>query len=126
MMAVITGLIEYLVPWTSDLPVFATPWKSAWPPILSGAIIGSLQVNLSPTLSALPTRPSTLNPQQVPAVMFLADTLGSSSAYMTTLAQLLMVPSLEKGFSHIASFKDGPGNWWQVKTVQYRSRFDNG
>jgi len=93
MMAVVTGVIEYLVPWTSDLPVFATPWNSSWPPILSGAIIGSLQV---------------------PAVLFLADTLGSSSAYMTTLAQLLMVPSLEKAFSHVASFKDGPGNWWQV------------
>jgi hypothetical protein len=43
-MAVVTGVIEYLVPWTSDLPVFATPWNSSWPPILSGAIIGSLQV----------------------------------------------------------------------------------
>jgi len=36
---------------------------------------------------------------------------------MTTLAQMLMVPSLEKAFSHIASFKDGPGNWWQVKSA---------
>lgn len=95
MMAVITGIIEYYVPWTSDLPVFATPWKSAWPPILSGAIIGSLQI---------------------PAVMVLGDTLGSSSAYMTALAQALVSPSLEKAACHINGYKNGADNWWQVRT----------
>mmetsp|Transcript_4908 Transcript_4908/g.12547 ORF Transcript_4908/g.12547 Transcript_4908/m.12547 type:complete len:362 (-) Transcript_4908:184-1269(-) len=89
----VVGLIEYLVPWTSDLPVFATPWRSSWPPILAGAIIGSLQV---------------------PAVLGLGDTLGSSSAYMTVLAQALFSPSLEGAYKHITGFKRGADNWWQV------------
>lgn len=95
MMAVPIFLFEYFFPWRSEIPMGFTPWTQAWPPILSGVIIGF---------------------QQVPAVLALGDTLGSTSAYMTLISQILTIApeSTKKAFPHLNGFRTGPGNWWQV------------
>jgi len=81
---------EYINPWTTELPPFAQPWTNAWPPILSGIIIGSLQF---------------------PAVILLGDTLGSSSAYMSVLAQTPFSGAIA---SHLNGYRKGTDNLWQV------------
>eukprot|EP00056_Hartaetosiga_gracilis_P021543 m.24804 g.24804 ORF g.24804 m.24804 type:complete len:386 (-) comp9132_c0_seq2:185-1342(-) len=99
MFAAIIAVVEYFFPWKSELPipnVEGTTFMSqhAWSPIVSGAIIGALQL---------------------PAILLVGDTLGSSSSYMTVCSQ--MVPSSETVysiFSHLDMFKSGVENWWQV------------
>mmetsp|Transcript_4301 Transcript_4301/g.8429 ORF Transcript_4301/g.8429 Transcript_4301/m.8429 type:complete len:736 (-) Transcript_4301:163-2370(-) len=98
MMAVPIILLEVLAPWNSqgEIPQGLTPWTQAWPPILSGVIIGLMQV---------------------PAVLGLGDTLGSSSAYMTMMSMILVAlpGGLKTGAAkHLEGFRTGPGNWWQV------------
>ncbi|EDQ88176.1 uncharacterized protein MONBRDRAFT_9521 [Monosiga brevicollis MX1] len=99
MLATMIGLLEYLLPWTSEVPRdFARPvgdylaWH-AWSPIVSGAIVGSMQI---------------------PAILFIGDTLGSSTSYMTLCAQTSGLPFIKQTCGHLCKFKSGMGNWWQV------------
>jgi uncharacterized membrane protein YedE/YeeE len=89
-MALPIAVAEHLKPWATELPAGLSPWTNAWPPILSGMVIGSLQL---------------------PAVLFLGDTLGSSSAYMSVLAN---VPGVSSVAAHLSGYRSGTDNLWQV------------
>eukprot|EP00730_Choanoeca_flexa_P003649 TRINITY_DN11467_c0_g1_i3.p1 TRINITY_DN11467_c0_g1~~TRINITY_DN11467_c0_g1_i3.p1 ORF type:complete len:388 (+),score=69.75 TRINITY_DN11467_c0_g1_i3:265-1428(+) len=92
-------VVEELVGWTDEVPRVLTPVDSsymsmhAWSPIVSGALVGALQI---------------------PAVLLLGDTLGSSTAYMTLCAQPTRFGFGKDVASHLADFTDGMSNWWQV------------
>jgi uncharacterized membrane protein YedE/YeeE len=97
-------LFEYFFKWDSaselgsvslssgGLGTFA-PWSQAWPPLLSGVLIGSLQI---------------------PAVLIASGTVGSSSTYMTVVSQLLVTPSLQTRFKHLDGFRSGISMWQSV------------
>eukprot|EP00960_Hanusia_phi_P052694 761588-Hanusia_phi.AAC.2 len=94
MLAIVVVLLEVFFPWESstELPSFTQPWKSALPPELMGVFIGM---------------------NQIPAILFIHDTLGSSSAYMTCTSQALVTSSLQERFIHWSGFRTGLGNIWQ-------------
>jgi uncharacterized membrane protein YedE/YeeE len=79
--------------WTGELLSFTVPWKNQFPPELMGLIVGFLQV---------------------PCVLFLSDSLGSSSAYMTLSSQLLLVKGVQEKLPHWNGYRLGLGNWWQA------------
>jgi len=88
--------VETYAPWdsASEVPKGLTAWTQIWPAVASGVMIGF---------------------NQVPAVLFLGDTLGSSSAYMTLNAQILTFSKgLQKRFKHLEGYRCGPGNMWQL------------
>ncbi len=98
MMVIPIALFEHYFPWDSpsELGAISTtyaPWSQAWSPLLSGVLIGSLQI---------------------PAVLVSAGTVGSSSTYMTVVAQLLVTPSLQTRFKHMDGFRSGAGMWQSV------------
>jgi hypothetical protein len=95
MMAIVCALFEFFFPWETEIPMGFKPWSQAWPPLLSGVIIGF---------------------QQIPAVLMTKDTLGSTSAYMTVISQVLtpLPEATRQQFPHLNGFRTGPGNWWQV------------
>jgi len=89
-------LVEIYSPWTSssELPAWAKPWVNTLPPHLMGVIIGSLQL---------------------PAVFMVADTLGSSQAYMTLTSQPLGLSGyLQQKLVHWNGYRMGLDNWWQA------------
>ncbi|EKX45438.1 hypothetical protein GUITHDRAFT_152718 [Guillardia theta CCMP2712] len=89
-------LVEIYFPWTSssELPSWAKPWINTLPPHLMGVIIGSLQL---------------------PAVFMVADTLGSSQAYMTLTSQPLGLSGyLQQKLVHWNGYRMGLDNWWQA------------
>ncbi|EKX36646.1 hypothetical protein GUITHDRAFT_117190 [Guillardia theta CCMP2712] len=94
MVAVVVIVLEIVFPWASksELPPWTEAWESALPPEMMGVFIG-------------------LN--QILAVLFLNDTLGSSSAYMTCTSQALVSKSLRERFLHWSGFRTGLGNVWQ-------------
>ena len=98
-MVIATALFEHYFPWDSPSELGAirdaayTPWSQAWAPELSGVLIGSLQL---------------------PAVLVAHGTVGSSSTYMTLMAQLLVTPSLRDRFKHMDGFRTGAGMWHSV------------
>eukprot|EP00057_Strongylocentrotus_purpuratus_P026209 XP_011680683.1 PREDICTED: uncharacterized protein LOC591506 [Strongylocentrotus purpuratus] len=95
-LAVVT--IEILVPWTTDLvnPNVEGSWffeTLAWPPYVSGVMIGCLQI---------------------PLVLIVSDTIGGSSSFCTLGAQALVTERMESWSPYLAKFKRGAENWWQV------------
>ncbi len=78
---------------SSNQTVIYTPWSQAWPPELSGVLIGSLQI---------------------PAVLVVSGTVGSSSTYMTVVSQILVTPSLQARFKHLDGFRSGISMWQSV------------
>ncbi|XP_071487501.1 thiosulfate transporter TsuA-like [Diadema antillarum] len=104
-MGVLMGLvvitIEILKPWTTDLanPNVIGSWffeNLAWPPYVSGIMIGSLQI---------------------PLILLMSDTIGGSSSYCTLCAQVLVTRRMEEWLPYLARFKRGSENWWQVSYV---------
>ena len=99
MMVIAIGLFEHYFPWNSPSELGAagnatyTVWSQSWPPELSGVLIGSLQL---------------------PAVLVAGGTVGSSSTYMTVVAQILVTPSLQGQFKHMDGFRSGIGMWQSV------------
>lgn len=107
-MVVAIVLFEYFFAWDSaselgrprvagaassiDTGTYA-PWSQAWPPELSGVLIGSLQI---------------------PAVLVASNTVGSSSTYMTVVSQILVTPTLQARFKHLDGFRSGIGMWQSV------------
>ena len=65
----------------------------SWPPSVSGAIIGSLQVII---------------------IFAVVDTLGGSSSYVTIVSQWVVTEKLQRWFPYLARARCGIGNWWQV------------
>eukprot|EP00005_Dracoamoeba_jomungandri_P005295 CAMPEP_0174252734 /NCGR_PEP_ID=MMETSP0439-20130205/2101_1 /TAXON_ID=0 /ORGANISM="Stereomyxa ramosa, Strain Chinc5" /LENGTH=370 /DNA_ID=CAMNT_0015333331 /DNA_START=77 /DNA_END=1189 /DNA_ORIENTATION=- len=99
--------MEYAMPWkagarlTDSIPFLApsgtfSPRAKLWPPIICGLGIGALQV---------------------PAILFIKKTIGSSSSYVTLTSNALacVCPEVVKKNSYFMSKKDGlQQNWWQV------------
>jgi uncharacterized membrane protein YedE/YeeE len=93
-LALLVALLEIFFPWDKELPAWVSPGLQALPPSAMGVMVGLLQV---------------------PCVLFLADTLGSSSAYMTLASTPVIIShALEAATPHLAKFRSGLGNWWQV------------
>ncbi|XP_062508229.1 thiosulfate transporter TsuA-like [Corticium candelabrum] len=113
LLSVITTL-EVFLPYTIDYPYPDFYWTTngthsinkilqpvvvlsdfTWPPYVCGTIIGLLQI---------------------PLVLGLQDTLGSSSAWVTFVANIvyMIAPSVAKKSDYLMRSKDGPGNHWQV------------
>jgi uncharacterized protein len=98
-MVIAIALFEHYFPWDSASELGAignstyTPWSQAWAPELSGVLIGSLQL---------------------PAVMIAHGTVGSSSTYMTIVAQILFTTSLQDRFKHMDGFRTGASMWNSV------------
>jgi len=88
-----TAIFEYYFHWDSESELAAVggneyrPWSEAWAPELSGVLIGLLQV---------------------PAVLITSGTVGSSSTFMTVVAQLLATQSLRARFAHLEAFRASP------------------
>jgi hypothetical protein len=93
------ALFEHFFPWdsanerASSLQSKYEPWRQIWLPELSGILVGSLQV---------------------PAVLFASGTVGSSSTFMTVVAQVLVTPSLQERFKHMNGFRTGLSMWQSV------------
>ena len=51
---------------------------------------------------------------QLPLVLALKDTLGSSSSYSTIVSQWVVTKRLQEIFPYMASKRCGIDNWWQV------------
>ena len=51
---------------------------------------------------------------QLVIVLAVGDTLGGSSSYMTLASQWVIPSKLQATFPHLAKFRCGLGNWWQV------------
>ncbi|EKX35576.1 hypothetical protein GUITHDRAFT_79714 [Guillardia theta CCMP2712] len=93
-MTIFIIILEVFFPWKEEVPAGTTPWKSVLPPELMGAIIGFLQV---------------------PAILLIQDTLGSSSAYMTYTSQPLTVcKNCQEVMKHLNGYRTGIINWWQA------------
>ncbi|KAJ1472607.1 hypothetical protein T484DRAFT_1839651 [Baffinella frigidus] len=94
LLSTVVALFEIFLPWDLELPTRVAPGAQALPPSAMGAIVGLLQV---------------------PCVLFLGDTLGSSSAYMTLASTPAGISqSLSAATPHLSKYRSGLGNWWQV------------
>ncbi|EGD72117.1 hypothetical protein PTSG_00134 [Salpingoeca rosetta] len=97
-LATIILVLEYFFPWTSEVPRPNLPGTTgmmmhAWSPVVAGAIVGSLQI---------------------PAVVFIGDTLGSSTSYVTVCAQPFEDGLTSGMVGYLSAYKRGTSNWWQV------------
>ncbi|XP_070577453.1 thiosulfate transporter TsuA-like [Ptychodera flava] len=97
-LAVVIFCVEHFVPWTTDLTAPNAPADSwftmrSWPPILSGIIVGCLQV---------------------PVVLSVEDTIGASGSYCTAVSQVLVTSHLQRLSSYLSRHRKGLENWWQV------------
>ncbi|CAC5359095.1 unnamed protein product [Mytilus coruscus] len=104
LLGIVVFIIEWFWPWTKDTdlihrsnPASANVFTAvSWPPYASGIILGIIQL---------------------PLVLFVQDTLGGSSAYVTVMSQWVVTDKLQKIFPYLASKRLGVGNWWQVFLV---------
>eukprot|EP00055_Hartaetosiga_balthica_P012073 m.57441 g.57441 ORF g.57441 m.57441 type:complete len:462 (-) comp7827_c2_seq1:257-1642(-) len=94
---------DVVVPWKSEIPPFDTTRMifslRAWPPQVSGVLLGLLQI---------------------PAMIFIKDTLGSSTGFTTvcSLATHAMSDATNsRYFSSFSAFRIGLLNWWQVSYI---------
>lgn len=103
-LAVVVFLLEWFWPWTKDTKdlgksnltfdnVFTVV---SWPPYASGILLGLIEL---------------------PIVIFVQDTIGGSSAYVTVVSQWVVTEKLQEYFPYLASKRQGVGNWWQVFLV---------
>lgn len=99
LLVVIIYVLDLFAPWQSEL---TTPINkdaasvfsmNAWPPYLSGAIVGCLQV---------------------PIVLALNRPLGSSGSYCTITSRLFPVKLLKVVSPYLYRSRSGLVNWWQV------------
>jgi uncharacterized membrane protein YedE/YeeE len=91
-------IIEKAIPWTQEVPAMpsSNPLQSVyWNPILSGAILGMLQI---------------------PIGIVLSETIGGSSAYCTMLSWVIP-KSTRNTFQYFQQFLQGMQNWWQVRKI---------
>lgn len=96
MFAILVCAIEILIPWTNeikaknqDADMFE---RKAWPPYIAGAIIGGLQV---------------------PLIVFLGETLGGSSSFLTMVSQIFVGP-LKRLSPYLCKYRWGFDSWWQI------------
>ncbi|XP_022095447.1 uncharacterized protein LOC110981813 [Acanthaster planci] len=95
-------IFESLFPWQTQYEGWnAGPGESllavrAWPPYMSGILIGLLQV---------------------PVIFTVGDTVGGSQSYCTMLSQLCVSRTLEEKMPYLTQYKRGIDNWWQVLFV---------
>lgn len=97
MFAILVCAFEILIPWTSEVQVTSGAnvgplARTAWPPYVSGALIGSLQL---------------------PLFLLLGYPLGGSSSFITMLSVVLVGP-LKSLSSFICQYRTGFKSWWQV------------
>ncbi|XP_067944542.1 thiosulfate transporter TsuA-like [Watersipora subatra] len=91
--------LEVYRPWTADVGISSGSffWTAkAWPPYISGVLIGALQA---------------------PLILSVSDTLSGSGGYCTVLSQLLLTDRLRNAFPYLAKYKSGLDNWWQVMYI---------
>lgn len=94
-------IIEWFWPWTKDLETLERTNPEgvnvvtalSWPPYASGIFVGVLQI---------------------PLVLFVGDTVGGSSAYVTLVSQWVITKKLQELFPYLAKKRTGVDNWWQV------------
>lgn len=87
--------LDFFAPWATEVEVYGEGimGSRAWPPYVAGSIVGLLQI---------------------PVVLIVGDTLGTTTGVMTMAAQILNIPSMRKEGGHLKQFKTGILNWWQV------------
>ncbi|KAK3792248.1 hypothetical protein RRG08_007328 [Elysia crispata] len=87
--------LDLYVPWAKEVEVYGKGIMGvrSWPPYLAGSIVGLLQI---------------------PIVLIIGDTLGTSTGMMTIAAQSLVIPGLRKIGARLKQYKSGTLNWWQV------------
>ncbi|PVD36187.1 hypothetical protein C0Q70_03162 [Pomacea canaliculata] len=98
LLAVTVLLMELFLPYQDNLEhpeklSYNIAETIAWPPSVGGMIVGALQL---------------------PMVLVLKDTLGSSSSYVTVMSQWVVTSNLQRKFQYLAVRRTGVGNWWQV------------
>ena len=105
LLAVVVFLLEWFWPWTWDIAKLGRSDRLdsnnvittvAWPPYVSGILLGIIEL---------------------PIVIFVQDTIGGSSAYVTVVSQWVVTEKLQALFPYLASKRKGVGNWWQVFLV---------
>ncbi|XP_071834399.1 thiosulfate transporter TsuA-like [Apostichopus japonicus] len=91
--------LEVIAPWKTEL---YTPYNSnatslltlnAWPPYLSGSLVGFLQI---------------------PMVLVMNKPLGSSSSYCTISSRVFPAKMLQVISPYLYKARSGMANWWQV------------
>ncbi|RUS74054.1 hypothetical protein EGW08_018181 [Elysia chlorotica] len=87
--------LDIYAPWATEVEVYGEGIMGirAWPPYVAGTIVGLLQI---------------------PTVLLIGDTLGTSTGIMAIAAQSLVIPGFQKIGGHLKKFKTGSANWWQV------------
>lgn len=100
MIAALT-LLEYLVPWTSEVPIIALQnsgnigllEKAVWMPYWSGLVVGTLQI---------------------PAILLLNAGIGSATSYVATWVQCFNCLGIHPAQSYLKHFQGGFATWWQI------------
>ncbi|GFS10016.1 UPF0394 inner membrane protein YeeE-like [Elysia marginata] len=87
--------LDIFAPWATEVEVYGEGIMGtrSWPPYVAGTIIGLLQI---------------------PIVLIIGDTLGTSTGLMTMAAQSLALPAVKKMGTNLKKYKSGFINWWQV------------
>ncbi|XP_048734138.2 uncharacterized protein LOC125650156 [Ostrea edulis] len=95
--------LELAYPWEEEISITDSVYQSsswitcpAWPPYLSGVVVGSLQI---------------------PTVLVMGDTLGASSSFCTITSQFFLHKSTKRLSPYLLKFQTGFPNWWQVVFV---------
>lgn len=55
-------------------------------------------------------------------MLFVGDTVGGSSAYVTIVSQWVITRKLQDLFPYLASKRTGVDNWWQVSKITVQTR----
>ncbi|XP_022331473.2 uncharacterized protein LOC111129400 [Crassostrea virginica] len=102
-LSLIVFTLELVYPWEDEVHIADSVYQSsswitspAWPPFLSGFVVGSLQV---------------------PVVLFIGDTLGASSSFCTITSQVFLHKSTKRLSPYLLKYQSGFQNWWQVVFV---------
>ncbi|XP_062579405.1 thiosulfate transporter TsuA-like [Saccostrea cucullata] len=99
-LSLVVFTLELAYPWEEEISITDSVYESsswiaspAWPPYLSGVVVGTLQI---------------------PLVLFVGDTLGASSSFCTITSQVFLHKSSKRLSPYLLKFQTGFSNWWQV------------
>jgi len=117
-MGSVVATIEYYVPWTTEVVTSSTGnflTAASWSPVVSGIASQNVLVNMLITLGIV------IGLTQIPLVLTVDDTLGSTTAYRTVLAKLIPNSLSKNMLPYFNGVQNNMDNWWQVGVIKLYS-----
>jgi len=114
----IVATIEYYVPWTTEVLTSNTGnflTAASWSPVMSGTASQNVLVDMLIILGMV------IGLAQIPLVLTVDDTLGSTTAYRTVLAKLIPNSLSKNILPYFNGVQNNMDNWWQVGMVKLYS-----